>query len=1093
MKKPFRFIQGTIAATMIASLLMPAPAYAQAYTSQLRFLEDFAIKLYQRGDYAAANTEFQRILRIDPNSQVARQYMAQMQKNPPVKTPTTLERADNIVKDINALKADIVKYERDLDELEALIRTLINENDDLYMALNKRTREVMELREALYKTPYSQQYKSMMDSLPVERVPQRTYRYEDALLSESPRRETATAPASQNVQPQTTNQGQAAQAETRGALIDKTLTLMEKKDNLSSAKDNLLVINRELKAANNRYLELINQIERYYQSIKAEVATDKYNEQLRYSQLFEDYVRQNKELEALRQKVSESAKPAANRAAQQPVVAETEPVVVTPREPVKATVQPTVPPAKPEAKPAKPAPAARNPAPASAPKATPQPAVAPALTAKPSPAPVVIETEPVIVTPKEPVKAAKPAPAPKAAPAPAPQVNKPASVETRPAAPAPASAEPAWKLLNEPQSNLGAPGELTPEMREWFEAQHKKFEAVMADYKTRSTELEVLKQNIAEREAALQQQAKRVPAQDAKLKDLDLIIAAKDRELADLKMQLVRSREEMGSRDAQTSRQNEDLRRASLSLDQLDQQAAAIQKQLAENDHVLVALESSLIRQNEDQALARRNADMADHLSEELAKKNSQLETARQNTTRLAKELQDLRASSEGREADIADQEARIKALEDRVSQATLAERSRKAEAESLAQELTQFKRDNERLSREAFERDQRLAELKDRVTYNEAKASDLQRKLAASQDTALDLEEKLAANVRRPADVETAKLEEINAQLFQRNQALQEARLELAAKDAQINTLNKQINDLRRDLALLDRNVQGRDALSDELEKLSSKLQTEKKAASAHDVELKMLNSLLEEQKKKHEQQYVEAEKNVTSARNELQNKELDLKEKDLALEHLRKLLADKSLALATAQEQIKMLSEKAAALENKNQASRMVFDKRDQEHLKTENLVKQLRAELNESLKERKDLAVELDKALALAGKNEKISEENRRRHLDSQKTIADLRADLSTADRLLKSHDSDASTINKLKDELCKRDAVITDLQTRLTALTKTSEDKRQVEQQERIKSIIEKARQKAAEGTPAPAAVPSTISATSADEDCPNCKK
>ena len=106
-------------------LFNPTESSAQAYLGQLTFLENFAIKLYERGDIAQAEKEFQRILKIHPESAIAQKYLEQIKKGAapqPVASRTPLDKANSISSDIESLKKDVVGYQRDLDMLESLIR-----------------------------------------------------------------------------------------------------------------------------------------------------------------------------------------------------------------------------------------------------------------------------------------------------------------------------------------------------------------------------------------------------------------------------------------------------------------------------------------------------------------------------------------------------------------------------------------------------------------------------------------------------------------------------------------------------------------------------------------------------------------------------------------------------------------------------------------------------------------------------------------------------------------------------------------------------------------------------------------------------------
>jgi chromosome segregation ATPase len=88
--------------------------------------------------------------------------------------------------------------------------------------------------------------------------------------------------------------------EKRSALVEKNLALIEKKDRLASLKDELVSINKDLKTANNRYIELIDKIDKYYLNIKAEISSRNYVDQKMFSDLLVDYAKKTKELETLK-------------------------------------------------------------------------------------------------------------------------------------------------------------------------------------------------------------------------------------------------------------------------------------------------------------------------------------------------------------------------------------------------------------------------------------------------------------------------------------------------------------------------------------------------------------------------------------------------------------------------------------------------------------------------------------------------------------------------------------------------------------------------------------------------------------------------
>jgi chromosome segregation ATPase len=308
---------------LICTLTTNTPVFAQAYRSQLQFLEQFAVRQYERGDKESALKQFGWILRIEPDNAVAREYLA---KGAGESTSSTSapERTNQIIADISGFKQELAAYEKDTRELESLIRDLISENDALYQVLYTRSREVAELRQKFYGTPYEQAYVEAMKSLPIDRVPQRLHRSNDILpentaaMTKAEKQEidgilkdiaalsaqqkslgstadTDNSPAQQQLMT-------ALQAK-RDMLIRKTMTLAEKRDNLNHLKYELTDINTGLKRGNSNYKEAVEKIDNYYSRIKEKIAKKNYVEQKMFSELVADYARKLKEIEELKTSV----------------------------------------------------------------------------------------------------------------------------------------------------------------------------------------------------------------------------------------------------------------------------------------------------------------------------------------------------------------------------------------------------------------------------------------------------------------------------------------------------------------------------------------------------------------------------------------------------------------------------------------------------------------------------------------------------------------------------------------------------------------------------------------------------------------------
>lgn len=340
---------------ILTALLTAAPAspvFAQAYRSQIKFLEEFAAGQYARGDKESAMKHFGWILRIDPNNAVAREYLKRFEeetKGAGASSTLTPEHMNQIISDISSVSGNLAGYEKDARELTRMIRDLITENDALYQALYKRSREVIELRHKFYGTPYEEAYVKAMASLPIDRVPQRLHPSNDILpddtltpaaqkqrndavrqdLASLSKKQTSAAAGPQTKQaPNATVQSvpvkakqpassktaaaknapvkeqlDSALAAKRDMLVEKTMATAEKIDNLTKLKDELVDINAKLKQTNNRYIEAIDKIDAYYLRIKENLAKKNYVEQKMFSALVTDYAGKLREIEKLKQDI----------------------------------------------------------------------------------------------------------------------------------------------------------------------------------------------------------------------------------------------------------------------------------------------------------------------------------------------------------------------------------------------------------------------------------------------------------------------------------------------------------------------------------------------------------------------------------------------------------------------------------------------------------------------------------------------------------------------------------------------------------------------------------------------------------------------
>ncbi len=288
-------------------------AWAQAYTAQISFLEKYASRLYDRGDYPGAWKEFQRIVRLDPNNPAAARYLKLITERTGQRSAgaqTLVDLIDPAINDIATLKADIARYETGSLDLEYLIRNLITENDALYSMLYLRSRELGELRAKFSGTPYAGPFDSLMKSLPPDRVPQRLHQSNELLKLTGEAGEQSgisvnTSASADEVQArlQNTASGQrpprlaAAIDDKREMLVDKTLAVMDRQDNLARIKNNLARMNTTLK-----------DIDTYYQSIKSDLGTRNFTDQKQFSDLMNDYAAKLKEIDVLKTRVENDDK-----------------------------------------------------------------------------------------------------------------------------------------------------------------------------------------------------------------------------------------------------------------------------------------------------------------------------------------------------------------------------------------------------------------------------------------------------------------------------------------------------------------------------------------------------------------------------------------------------------------------------------------------------------------------------------------------------------------------------------------------------------------------------------------------------------------
>lgn len=314
------------------ALLCITPLHAAAQsleTGSLNFMEEFAIKLYNRGDIAQAIKEFERIQRLDPNNTIAQEYLIKVgQRNADIKTkpaPLTtpssdIRRITALSADIQQLKEEISRQENNSEILKTTLRNTLSENDSLYAALNKRTREIMELREKLYATPYGKDQKELMGEINTDRVPQHAFSNRDILAQMSTATPT-TIMANKNLLTHeiSANEARLATLRTNGiydplkiaelekALDEQRAMLAEKNTILTEQARTLAIIDKEMNTVNQQikttdagYSASADGLEKNYAAMKNELSQTTASDQKIFVELMADYIANVKRIQELR-------------------------------------------------------------------------------------------------------------------------------------------------------------------------------------------------------------------------------------------------------------------------------------------------------------------------------------------------------------------------------------------------------------------------------------------------------------------------------------------------------------------------------------------------------------------------------------------------------------------------------------------------------------------------------------------------------------------------------------------------------------------------------------------------------------------------
>jgi chromosome segregation ATPase len=257
---------------LLSALLFPGlcalPVQAQNDPGSLRFLESFAIQAFEQGNIQQSTKDFERILLIDPENKTAQDYLARTAKGlvPRVKTD---DQSLAILADLSYLRKEARSRESEFKELSGLIRELVTENDQLYMSLHKRTREVMELREKLFGNTYSEQYLSETAELQPERVPQNLLRAGEILKELEKRQPLASATTVVN-QPSSA-ENQKLLVEQRALMIGQNASVTADIEQLNALKTSLTRINSDLKGSETAAIAAVDRIEKYFGELRSKI------------------------------------------------------------------------------------------------------------------------------------------------------------------------------------------------------------------------------------------------------------------------------------------------------------------------------------------------------------------------------------------------------------------------------------------------------------------------------------------------------------------------------------------------------------------------------------------------------------------------------------------------------------------------------------------------------------------------------------------------------------------------------------------------------------------------------------------------------
>ncbi|MBF0594265.1 MAG: hypothetical protein HQL22_04790 [Candidatus Omnitrophica bacterium] len=900
---------------LLGLILCTGPAgssFAQAYQGQIAFLEQFATRLYERGDYAGAMKEFERIARIDPRNASAIEHLKLIADKTGIKPAAAinpLAQIDTIIGDINVLKENISLYDTDNRDLEYLIRNLINENDALYAALQTRSRELATDLAKNTGVSYNQAYDSLMKNFSPERIAQHPHQSNDLLAltrEQSPqvsvnvppaangRSTNVTAPDTivtadevetliQNViaqkkslAPNPQTQAMAATLENkRDVLIDKAVTQLDKHENLNTIKSTLLEVNKSLK-----------EIDAYYRDIKTSLAQKNFTEQKQFADLMIDYANKLQEIDTLKAQAAVAAKAPAS-------------VSTVPAAPVQVSLAAAT--------------SATAPAAASSPAAT-IPAI-PAVTAPP-----------LVVSPRI------PAPEPGAEPKSVDAYNKTIKSEL------------AQKNFND----------------------QKKYADLLVEHTAMLKEITDLKGRIDHAQEGLLPAQDKLAVQNASLSSLDDILKAKDKEIADYKALLAQ-------KNIIIERQQADLRFTDKELDKAGDRLTSIEDLLKQNDtdladlqagvskvRALVAAKAAVIPPPAAPPVAKAPAiDETPALKQQLALKDSLLTTLKSDCAKTSEQFSQAKAK-------IAELQSAVTALKDENATLKTTTAERAVFFNTLNSRLAELSSRADTKNTELLEQQKTLSTLTTQMEKLETQANTARAELsdrgqelrrAQSQVRALEAELTKTEAIAERNKNATLQLQDDNSA---RALTITQLKTEVAALTAETEKLRGKtiLMSAGQPVSAVSTSA-GTPVNMEEARILHETLSRKDDEIIALKKQVIALNTSVNNN----------VQVKAGAAKTTAQEHDLDLQEKTNLIYKLQSDLDQKTRVIIQADTETAKLQEKLSILEAKQDAIKGVVQKRDMEYLRLNAETEAKTKDLTLMTKERDELKAAINNKLSAA----------------------------------------------------------------------------------------------------------------------------